>query len=72
MHETFGEVGSRESKLAFLGFLRTSEGSIDMIETVDMVFMGLTGGLWKVTAVAACGRNFNDLLLSFDGLSIEK
>ena len=47
MHETFGEVGSRESKLAFLGFLRTSEGSIDMIETVDMVFMGLTGGLWK-------------------------
>ena len=60
MHETFGEVGSRKSKLAFLGFLRTSEGSIDMIETVDMVFMGLTGGLWKVTAVAACGRNFNN------------
>jgi hypothetical protein len=76
MHETFGEVGSRVSKLAVLCFLRTSKGIIDMIGTEEplpeMGFLGLRGGLWNVSAGMACGtRNFNNLFLSFDGFSIE-
>lgn len=76
IHDTFGEVGSRASKLAVFGFLRISGGIIDMDGVEDPLattaFPGLRGGLWNVTADAACRiRNLNNLLLSFDAFSIE-
>ena len=78
MQETLGEVGSDVSNPEFLDLDRASRGIIEIFigpenpraATGRFSLPGLTGGLWKVMAEAALGRNFMILNFGLDCLSI--
>ncbi|XP_056176242.1 uncharacterized protein LOC130140588 isoform X1 [Syzygium oleosum] len=62
---------SRASKLPFFSLLLASFGIMDAAGTESafpgVAFLGLIGGLWKVTAGAVFGRNLSSMPFSFDG-----
>lgn len=70
MQDTLGDVGSGVSKPELLDLvIRASRGMIEKFMGPEnprpargrVSLPGLTGGLWKLTAEAALGRNFMNL-----------